>query len=140
MARQDEERDRGTLAVDPRDDEGNVDREHEATGLGLGLGPQGMRRDEELPGTDGWRPEEERASGATGGHGDSLAHGGTEGYSRYGETTGLVGYDIGEGKDPQEMNTPPGEPRAGAPAKVHQESGPETSRHEGSRGQRRQDR
>src|SRR5688572_12501791 len=50
----------------------------------------------------------ERATGTQSG---SLANGGDRSGSRYGETTGLVGYDIGSGKDPQEMNTPPNAPR-----------------------------
>lgn len=141
MAQQDEERGRGTAVTDieerdPRDDE-SLAENYEPTGLGLGLGPQEVVRDEDVPGTDGWRPVEERASGASGGHGDSLSYGGTRGYSRYGETTGLVGYDVGEGKDPQEMNTPPSDPRPGKPTETHQESGPETSRVEGSHGQHR---
>lgn len=76
------------------------------------------------------RPDVERDTpGGTGGeHGTSLTYGGTGGGSRYGETTGLVGYDIGSGKDPQEMNTPPSAPRDQEDTEgVHQESGPETT-------------
>ena len=79
-------------------------------------------------------PERETAGGTGGQHGSSLSYGGTGGGSRYGETTGLVGYDIGSGQDPQEQNTPPSPPREGQQTPFHQESGPETSRAKGSSG------
>jgi len=60
---------------------------------------------------------------------DSLPNGGDRSGSRYGETTGLFGYDIGAGKDPQEMNTPPSAPRdLGKTEGHHEESGTESSR------------
>ena len=87
-------------------------------------GPAGARTDNARTG--------EKASGATGAHGDSLGYGGSRAGSRYGETTGLVGYDIGSGKDPQEMNTPPSAPRdLGKTEGHHEESGPETTRGKG---------
>src|SRR5689334_11824771 len=52
-------------------------------------------------GTDKAETGDRATAGATGGHGDSLSYGGAGAGSRYGETTGLVGYDIGSGKDPQ---------------------------------------
>jgi hypothetical protein len=62
---------------------------------------------------------------------DSLPNGGDRSGSRYGETTGLFGYDIGSGKDPQEMD-PPLEPRdLGKTEGHHQESGTESSRGKG---------
>jgi hypothetical protein len=68
----------------------------------------------------------------TGEQSDSPANGGDRAGSRYGETTGLVGYDIGSGKDPQEMNTPPDAPRdLGRTEGHHEESGTETSRNKG---------
>lgn len=86
--------------------------------------PAGTRSNRAEPG--------EKASGATGGHGDSLGYGGSRAGSRYGETTGLVGYDIGEGKDPQEMNTPPSAPRdLKETGGHHEESEPETTRAKG---------
>lgn len=74
----------------------------------------------------------ESVNGAEGGHGGNLDDGGSRAGSRYGETTGLVGYDIGSGKDPQEMNTPPSAPRnTGRTEGHHEESGTETSRNKG---------
>jgi hypothetical protein len=76
----------------------------------------------------------DRAQTATtgGGYGESIPNGGDRSGSRYGETTGLVGYDIGSGKDPQEMNAPPSAPRdLGKTEGHHEESGPETSRGKG---------
>lgn len=73
----------------------------------------------------------EKASGATGGHGDSLGYGGSRAGSRYGETTGLVGQDIGSGKEPSETS-PAIEPRdLGRTEGHHQEAGTETSRNKG---------
>jgi hypothetical protein len=86
--------------------------------------PAGTRHNRAEPG--------EKASGAAGGHGESLDDGGSRAGSRYGETTGLFGYDIGEGKDPQEMNTPPSAPRdLKETGGHHEESGPETTRAKG---------
>jgi hypothetical protein len=83
-------------------------------------------------GTDNAATGDRATAGATGGHGDSLSYGGAGAGSRYGETTGLVGYDIGSGKSPQEMNTPPSAPRdLGKTEGHHEESGPETSRGKG---------
>ncbi len=74
----------------------------------------------------------ETVNGAEGGHGGSLDYGGSGAGGRYGETTGLVGYDIGSGKNPQEMNTPPSAPRStGRTEGHHEESGTETSRNKG---------
>jgi hypothetical protein len=81
--------------------------------------------------TDPGDPAGTRSS-STSQHDDSLPYGGDRSGSRYGETTGLVGYDIGSGKDPQEMNTPPSAPRDLKETEGHHgESGTESSRGKG---------
>lgn len=111
-----------------------LDRGGTSANIGTGETPPGEPSSVSGDIDHGPGPERETPGGTGGRHGDSLTYGGTAAGSRYGETTGLVGYDIGSGKDPQEQSSPPSPPREGPETPFHQESGPETSRGKGSSG------